>query len=108
MKRDVGAHMTLTVTEPAELIFSMAVASGADLASERLLVSLDGAAVVLRVQIVGQSPGEAGDRLPVLSAEGLRDVGVDAATRQLGGVLDLTRATGVCHGALDLSLARMS
>jgi hypothetical protein len=45
MKRDVGAHMTLTVTEPAELIFSMAVASGADLASERLLVSLDGAAV---------------------------------------------------------------
>lgn len=49
---------------------------------------LDGAAVVLRVQIVGQSPGEAGDRLPVLSAEGLRDVGVDAATRQLGGVLD--------------------
>ena len=45
MKRDVGAHMTLTVTEPAELIFSIAVASGAHLASERVLISLDGAAV---------------------------------------------------------------
>ena len=37
--------MTLTVTQPAELIFSMAVAKGAEFASERLLVSLDGAAV---------------------------------------------------------------
>lgn len=45
MKRDVGAHITLTVTQPAELIFSMAVADGADLASERILFSLDGAAV---------------------------------------------------------------
>lgn len=45
MKRDVGAHITLTVTEPAELIFSIAVADGADLASERLLFSLDGARV---------------------------------------------------------------
>ena len=37
--------MTLTVTEPAELVFSMAVAAGANLSSERILVSLDGAAV---------------------------------------------------------------
>ncbi|WP_159501174.1 transglutaminase family protein [Microbacterium sp. 18062] len=41
MNRDVSAHIALTVTEPADLVFSVAVAAGHD-ADETLRVSVDG------------------------------------------------------------------
>ncbi|MFI8593907.1 transglutaminase family protein [Microbacterium sp. NPDC078428] len=45
MKRDVGARIALTVTEPAELVFSFAVAADAATSAESILFSLDGASV---------------------------------------------------------------
>ena len=41
MKRDVSAHIALSITEPADLVFSVAVASGYD-ATESLVVTVEG------------------------------------------------------------------
>jgi transglutaminase-like putative cysteine protease len=45
MKRDVGALISLSVLEPAELVFSIAVATGVTPATENLSFTLDGAPV---------------------------------------------------------------
>lgn len=45
MKRDVSTRITVSVTEPASLVFAIAVAAGHRPAAERLDVTLDGAAV---------------------------------------------------------------
>jgi transglutaminase-like putative cysteine protease len=44
MQRDVSAHIALSVTEPADLVFSVAVAAGYD-ATEDLRVTVDGTPV---------------------------------------------------------------
>jgi transglutaminase-like putative cysteine protease len=44
MNRDVSAHIALSVTEPADLVFSVAVAAGYD-AAESLVVTVEGEAV---------------------------------------------------------------
>jgi transglutaminase-like putative cysteine protease len=45
MKRDVSTRITVSVTEPASLVFAIAVAAGYRPAAERLEVTLDGAGV---------------------------------------------------------------
>ena len=45
MKRDVSTRITVSVTEPANLVFAIAVAAAYRPAAERLEVTLDGAAV---------------------------------------------------------------
>jgi transglutaminase-like putative cysteine protease len=42
MQRTVSAHMELDISGRTNMVFSLAVAQGADLASEQLLLSLDG------------------------------------------------------------------
>ncbi|HMR49411.1 MAG TPA: transglutaminase family protein [Arachnia sp.] len=48
MKREVSSHITATITEPAELVLSVALAEGTPLASERLTATLDGERLPLR------------------------------------------------------------
>ncbi|MEZ5086329.1 MAG: transglutaminase family protein [Tessaracoccus sp.] len=48
MKREVSSHITATITAPAELVLSVAVADGAPLVSEQLTVTLDGTALDAR------------------------------------------------------------
>lgn len=48
MQRDVASRIVLDVTEPADLVFSIAVSAGYSRASEDLTATLDGAPVELR------------------------------------------------------------
>jgi len=48
MKREVSSHITATITEPSELVLSIAVAVGTPLVDERLTATLDGAPLELR------------------------------------------------------------
>ncbi|MCC6497079.1 MAG: transglutaminase family protein [Propionibacteriaceae bacterium] len=65
MIRNLGCHLELSLSGPAELVFSVSAANGVPLSSESLLLSVDGKRV---------TPAEVlddhGTRLHVLSADG--------------------------------------
>lgn len=63
MERTVTSHITADVTEPAELVFSIAVAEGTPVSEEELTVTLAGAPIDPREIVV-----EHGTRLHMLTA----------------------------------------
>ena len=67
MERTVTSHLELTLSGPAELVFSVAVARGAPLASEELSLVADGQRVQARELVDGH-----GSRLHVLQTAAAR------------------------------------